>query len=313
MQSRFIFMLLVPLALAACATQPRIARTQDGKPDLNGIWEAMGSAHWNLEPHNAQGGPVAQLGALGAIPAGLGVVWSLAVEEHYYLLYPPLIAVLLRAGRVGLSTATLLGLCLAMLAWRCWLVWNGASEAHLTMATDTRADAILVGCCMALWRNPRLDPVAAPNRRRDGLLILVCVAVLLSTVAYRGEFFRLTLRYSLQSLAVAPLIYLAVARSQHWQFRWLSAKPLVYLGTISYTVYLSHHVILLLVAKHWPSASWLGATLAAAALTLAVAEAMRRWVERPCARLRKKLHRAREVDGTEPRDANAGVASGGVR
>ena len=67
-------MLLAPLALAACATQPRIARTPDGKPDLNGIWEAMGSAHWNIEPHNAQAGPIAQLGALGAIPGGLGVV-----------------------------------------------------------------------------------------------------------------------------------------------------------------------------------------------------------------------------------------------
>jgi peptidoglycan/LPS O-acetylase OafA/YrhL len=39
---------------------------------------------------------------------------------------------------------------------------------------------------------------------------------------------------------------LAVARAQRWPFRWLNAKPLVYLGTISYTVYLSHHVILLL-------------------------------------------------------------------
>ena len=73
MQPRLI-VLLVPLALAACATQPRIARTPDGRPDLNGIWEAMGSAHWNIEPHNAQAGPIAQLGALGAIPGGLGVV-----------------------------------------------------------------------------------------------------------------------------------------------------------------------------------------------------------------------------------------------
>jgi hypothetical protein len=69
-----LFTIIVPLLFTACATQPRIARTSDGKPDLNGIWEAMGSAHWNLEAHNAQGGPVAQLGALGAIPGGLGVV-----------------------------------------------------------------------------------------------------------------------------------------------------------------------------------------------------------------------------------------------
>jgi len=74
---RFVLILLASLGaltLAACTTQPRIARTPDGKPDLNGIWEAVGSAHWNLEPHNAQGGPIVQMGALGAIPPGLGVV-----------------------------------------------------------------------------------------------------------------------------------------------------------------------------------------------------------------------------------------------
>ena len=61
--------------LAGVATaQDKIARTPDGKPDLNGIWQAMGSAHWNLEPHNAEAGPVVAMGALGAIPGGLGVV-----------------------------------------------------------------------------------------------------------------------------------------------------------------------------------------------------------------------------------------------
>jgi hypothetical protein len=48
----------------------------DGKPNLNGVWQAMNTANWSLEPHNAQSNPVADrlLGAIGAIPAGLGVV-----------------------------------------------------------------------------------------------------------------------------------------------------------------------------------------------------------------------------------------------
>jgi hypothetical protein len=48
----------------------------DGKPNLNGIWQAVSTAYWNLEPHSAETNPVAerQLGAIGAIPAGLGVV-----------------------------------------------------------------------------------------------------------------------------------------------------------------------------------------------------------------------------------------------
>ncbi len=49
-------------------------RTADGKPDLNGIWQAVGSAHWDLEGHAARKGPIDAMGAFGAIPAGLGVV-----------------------------------------------------------------------------------------------------------------------------------------------------------------------------------------------------------------------------------------------
>ena len=49
-------------------------RTADGTPDLNGIWQALNSAHWNVEPHSADFSPVRELGALGAVPGGLGVV-----------------------------------------------------------------------------------------------------------------------------------------------------------------------------------------------------------------------------------------------
>lgn len=49
-------------------------RTADGKPDLNGMWQAVGSMHWDIEPHAASPGPVPEMGAVGAIPGGLGVV-----------------------------------------------------------------------------------------------------------------------------------------------------------------------------------------------------------------------------------------------
>jgi len=52
----------------------RAPRAIDGKPDLSGIWEAMGTANWDIETHVAKPGPIIALGALGAIPAGLGVV-----------------------------------------------------------------------------------------------------------------------------------------------------------------------------------------------------------------------------------------------
>ena len=51
-----------------------IPRTADGRPDFNGIWQAINTANWNIEPHAADFGPVVEMGAIGAIPAGLGIV-----------------------------------------------------------------------------------------------------------------------------------------------------------------------------------------------------------------------------------------------
>jgi hypothetical protein len=50
------------------------ASTTDGKPNMTGIWEAVGTANWDLQDHSAKPGPFWQLGAIGAIPAGEGVV-----------------------------------------------------------------------------------------------------------------------------------------------------------------------------------------------------------------------------------------------
>ena len=52
----------------------RAPRTPDGKPDLNGIWQAVSAAHWDLLDHAAKAGPVVQMGAIGAIQGGLGIV-----------------------------------------------------------------------------------------------------------------------------------------------------------------------------------------------------------------------------------------------
>jgi hypothetical protein len=49
-------------------------RTADGKANLNGIWQALNTANWDIQEHAARSGPVVALGAAGAVPGGLGVV-----------------------------------------------------------------------------------------------------------------------------------------------------------------------------------------------------------------------------------------------
>jgi hypothetical protein len=51
-----------------------VVRTAGGTPDLSGIWQAIGTAHWNLQDHQARSGPVLELGATFAVPAGVSVV-----------------------------------------------------------------------------------------------------------------------------------------------------------------------------------------------------------------------------------------------
>ena len=52
-----------------------VARVEDGRPNLNGIWQAMTTANWNIEAHNAEAGPHPEImGAWGAQPGGIGIV-----------------------------------------------------------------------------------------------------------------------------------------------------------------------------------------------------------------------------------------------
>lgn len=70
----FTLLLALVFALPAQAAEGDIPRLANGQADFNGIWQAIGSAHWNIEPHAADFPPLAELGAFGAVSAGLGIV-----------------------------------------------------------------------------------------------------------------------------------------------------------------------------------------------------------------------------------------------
>src|SRR5665213_1827066 len=64
---------LLATCISAQAPAGRPSRTADGKPNLNGVWQALNTANWDLQTHGPSAGPPA-LGAIGATPPGLGVV-----------------------------------------------------------------------------------------------------------------------------------------------------------------------------------------------------------------------------------------------
>jgi len=76
-ESLMILTGLLWLAVTTATAQApayRAPRTKDAKPNLNGIWQALNTANWNIEAHSAEAGLISELGASNAVPGGLGVV-----------------------------------------------------------------------------------------------------------------------------------------------------------------------------------------------------------------------------------------------
>src|SRR5256885_1895027 len=67
-------LLLAVMPATSQAPAYRAPRTADGKPSLNGLWQALNTANWDLEGHAAAKGPVPSVGAAFSVPPGLGVV-----------------------------------------------------------------------------------------------------------------------------------------------------------------------------------------------------------------------------------------------
>lgn len=172
------------------------------------------------------------------------VLWSLAVEEHFYLVFPMLFLYL--AARMPVrSIAPVLGaICALVLIWRVMLAFDhSTADQYIFYATDTRFDSLLFGCIMGVWRNPVLDAPAAleaaPSSSGKAVLV-VGITLLLATMSYRAPMFQKTLRYTLQGIALFPLFWFAVRYPTWGVFRWLNWKPVRWFGGISFSFYLAH-------------------------------------------------------------------------
>ena len=227
-------------------------------------------------------------------PPLLKHLWSLAVEEQFYLLWPLLAFVAMRAsGRRGVRVLALL-LAVASTAWMTYLsVTSGfpdyADPSRAYFGTDAHAMGLLVGAALATaWRPGRLPvDVAGPVRV---LVTATGVAALLGIVwffVFVGEFTPWLYQrggFLVLALVVALLIAMATHPASPLG-RWMGSQPWRYLGQRSYGLYLWHWPIFML-TRPGLDMPMDGIPLLALrlGLTIVVAELSYRFVEMPIRR-----------------------------
>jgi peptidoglycan/LPS O-acetylase OafA/YrhL len=228
-------------------------------------------------------------------PQPLGHLWSLAVEEQFYLIWPWLLWVGLLwvrerkgrgRGRPHLALFTAAG-ALVSAAAMAWLYHPGLDPSRVYDGTDTRAFGLLVGAALAMvWPSRRTRRASQPATRRAldyaGLGALVTIGVLVwrtsqySAFLYRGGMLLL-------SVATAVVVMAAVYPGS-WLGRILGMRPLRWLGVRSYGIYLWHYPIIVLAAHAALQRFDLPRASLQVLLTVVVAAASWRFVEEPILR-----------------------------
>ncbi|WP_051228836.1 acyltransferase family protein [Pleomorphomonas oryzae] len=173
-------------------------------------------------------------------------LWSLSVEEHYYITFPAIFAFLLVSqGRVKAFFASVF---VFGVVYRLVLVLGGyidvsAQHPYTYLASEARFDSIAYGAALAFmcqrsWELSRGRGLAVGVA--GGLLLLL-------TLLVRGDVFRETIRYSIQGVALL-LIFMALYRSVAWDWTMsILESPLFRrLGVLSYGAYLWHFEYLFL-------------------------------------------------------------------
>jgi peptidoglycan/LPS O-acetylase OafA/YrhL len=234
------------------------------------------------------------------------VYWSLAVEEHFYLLLPIAYLAMLKAGfSARRQAAIFFGLCVTTLLWRFVLVFVfDASKERVYVATDTRIDSILFGCVLAVFYNPVLDKAPCREGWLKYFWFPLGLLVLVLSFLPRQAWFDQTLRYSLQGMALMPVFLVTVRYPS-----WLPCRPLNHpwlrlIGILSYAMYLVHTTVIALVEQL--TRSRLAVTILAGAATLLVAYTLHRTVELPFIEMRKRL---RDRQGGPGASTGAGARS----
>jgi peptidoglycan/LPS O-acetylase OafA/YrhL len=187
---------------------------------------------------------------------GLGHLWSLAEEEQFYLLWPCLLLIVARARRPLHWIAALV---VALVAYRFALILHGAGTNRLYRAPDTHSEGLLLGAALAYLRQQGF--AAGEWAGKLGL------ALTIPAVA-AGDW-----RVGLPVFELGAVLLVAAAVSDTEISKVLEVRPLVWLGTLSYSLYLWHFPVL------W--AFHTNIRLLALAVSFLLAWLSYRYVERP--------------------------------
>ncbi|WOF44582.1 acyltransferase [Sphingopyxis indica] len=226
-------------------------------------------------------------------------LWSLAVEEHFYLSFP--LVVLLFGKRARTVIWILASVCASILIWRLCIAqwgapfgWGNAEHPYTYLATDTRIDSIAYGCLSGALlqdRNFRAHSIVGSYTAIAAAGILMLFSLL-----YRDIDFRETVRYSLQGASLMLLFYGLFGRGGAPVIWLLEIAPLRHLGVLSYGAYLWHLEIIRVfeyVTDITPDSLGLSARIAFALVgsiaTFIVADASFR-LTAPVRRWRKNFH-----------------------
>ena len=237
---------------------------------------------------------------LNIAQASLGIaphwpqLWSLSVEEHFYLTVPLL---LVQCRNRPNRLMVLLGLvCIAGPVWRIAAHLGGAPDLYTDQASECRIDSMAWGCLVSILFERFGQSLKSAPRAAAGALV-VGGALMAASLIYRDPTFRETLRFSLQGLSLAlgfwGLFFCPLGQTLRG---FLEFGPVRWMGRRSYAAYLwnteLHHVFAHL---HGGPASDLPlplrAAVAAAAIpvTFALSEASYRLFLQPLGGLRKRF------------------------
>jgi peptidoglycan/LPS O-acetylase OafA/YrhL/CubicO group peptidase (beta-lactamase class C family) len=218
-------------------------------------------------------------------PSLIQHLWSLAIEEQFYLLWPIACAAGMRLLRPAGFLAAVLAAALASSLLMAALYDTGADMSRIYYGTDTRASALLIGAALALiWTHDRRQ---SPDQRRDAALEragVLALALVLASYAWLHEQHPLLYLggFQLVTLSTAIVIAATTAPSARLLPALLEARPLRWIGRRSYSLYLWHWPIFLLVSPEsvGTGSRW-SVDLLRIGLTVLLASASYRFVEQP--------------------------------